>query len=229
MADNTLPQIKTIEEVAEYLRVDKEIVVREIESGRLHGFKIGQQWRCSDDDLLAYIGEVGAMAEAPQIQLAQTKTYNQTWNIVETEPFDFSWPKKGGGGYVEHYDRCYQATKVLDGQQYDFKIGFGNREVAGQMRRRVTIWLGYRAVVEFAGSNDYENDGLLAGVIRLRNGKQLSNTRVPDEYKGFKVGKYNSIVRGPRASKGMAVIVHRDDLRSMLDHAVIRAIWKELM
>jgi len=130
---------------------------------------------------------------------------------------------------LEHYDKGYEATKLIDGQQYTFKIGFGNRNAAGRNRRRVTIWLGNRAIVEFAGSNDYKNDRLLAGVIRLKSGKQLTNQRIPEEYQGFRVGRYNSIVQGPQASKGMAVVVYKDDLKTMLNHAVIRAIWKELI
>ena len=118
---------------------------------------------------------------------------------------------------------------MIDGHEYTFKIGFGNRKSSGQERRRVTIWLGNRAVVEFAGSNNYDDDGLLAGIIRLRNGKQLTTQRIPDEYKGFRVERYNSVVKGPRASTGMAVIVHKDDLKSMLNHAAIRATWKELI
>jgi len=161
----------------------------------------------------------------------QTRTYlsESTLDIVESEPFDFNWPKTGGGSYPEHYDKAYEATTTVSGQEYTFKIGFGNRESAGQERRRVTIWLGNRAVVEFAGSNNYQNDGLLAGIIRLKNGKQLTTQRIPDEYKEFRVERYNSIVNGPRASTGMAVIVHKDDLKSMLKHAVIRATWKELI
>ncbi|GAH95757.1 unnamed protein product, partial [marine sediment metagenome] len=59
-----------------------------------------------------------------------------------------------------HKRSSYEATTMINGQEYTFKIGFGNRESAGQMRRRVTIWIGNRAIVEFAGGNDYENDGI---------------------------------------------------------------------
>ena len=79
------------------------------------------------------------------------------------------------------------------------------------------------AVVEFAGSNDHGHDGLLAGIIRLKNGKQLTSEKIPEEYRRFGVQRYNSVIRGPRASTGTAVIVHKDDYKSMLEHAVIRA------
>jgi len=229
MTENTLPRIFTLEEVAEYLKVDEDMILHEFEAGNLHGFKISKEWRCSDEDLLIYMRGIRDSVEPSQPTSVKAPLSESTVNIIETEPFDFNWPKTGGGGYPEHYDKVYEATRMIDSQEYTFKIGFGNRKSAGQERRRVTIWLGNRAVVEFAGSNNYDDDGLLAGIIRLRNGKQLTTQRIPDEYKGFRVERYNSVVQGPRASTGMAIVVHKDDIKSMLEHAVIRATWKELI
>lgn len=230
MTENTLPQILTPREVADYLKVEVDTVFSELEAGNLRGFKIGAEWRCSEENILSYIKGDRIRTEIAYTQPRQTNhVYDRDWNIDEAEPFDFNWPKTGGGGYPEHYDKAYEATASINGHEYTFKVGFGNRESAGQERRRITIWLGNRAIVEFAGSNDYENDGLLAGIIRLRNGKQLTTQRIPDEYRGFRVERYNSVVNGPRASKGMAVIVHKDDFESMLNHAVIRATWKEII
>jgi len=227
MIDNTLPRILTLEEIAEYLKVDEGIILHELETGSLHGFKVGQEWRCSEEGLLAYIRRETDRREPSQPHLVKTPS-ESNWSIVEVGPFDFNWPKKGGGSNIEHYDKGYEATSTINSQEYTFRVGFGNRESAGQVRRRITVWLGNRAVVEFAGSNDFQSDGLLAGVIRLKNGKQLTTQRIPDEYRGLRVAKYNTVVQGPRASTGMAVIAHEDDLDSMLKHAVIRATWKEL-
>jgi hypothetical protein len=229
MDNNTLPRILTGKEIAEYLKVGQAVVIHELETGSLHGFKIGQEWRSSDEDLLAYIRRERRRDATSSAQLHTMKARSKSdWNIVEVAPLDFNWPKKGGGSNTEHYDKAYEATFTTNGQEYTFKIGFGNRESSGQVRRRVTVWLGNRAVVEFAGGNDYERDGLLAGIIRLKNGKQLTTQRIPDEYTEFRLAKYNTIVEGPRASTGMAVIVHKDDLKAMLEHAAIRATWKEL-
>ncbi len=227
--NNTLPRIFTLEEVADYLKVDENTVLHEFEAGYLRGFKIGKEWRCSDEDLLNYVRGVRDTIETPQPSPVKNPVPESAFNVVETGSFDFNWPKKGGGSNLGHYDKGYEVTTMINGQEYTFKLGFGNRKSAGHERRRVTIWLGNRAVVEFAGSNDYQNDGLLAGIIRLKNGKQLTTQRIPDEYKGFKIERYNSVIQGPRASTGMAVIVHKDDIKSMLEHAIIRATWKELI
>lgn len=150
------------------------------------------------------------------------------WTLEETGPFDFKWPSQGGSS-IEHYEKSYNATRVIDGQQITLKIGFSDRQAAGLLRKRVTVWLGNRPLVEFAGSNDYERDGLLASIIRLKNNKQLTYQRIPPEYEGFKIQRYNSVVNGPRASNSLAVIVHKEDLASMLEHALIRAKWKGIL
>jgi excisionase family DNA binding protein len=231
MGNNTLPPILTPKEVSGYLKVREDMVLRELEMGNLHGFKVGEEWRCSEEDILNYIrGEKIGIESAGSWQLSgKNPVQDGEINIIETGAFDFAWPKKGGGSRPEHYDKGYEATKKINGQEYVFKIGFGNRKSAGEVRRRVTIWLGNRAVVEFAGSNGHENDGLLAGIIRLKNGKQLTGQRIPEEYRNFRVERYNSIIQGPRASTGMAVIVHKDDFKAMLAHAIIRAAWKGLL
>jgi hypothetical protein len=64
----------------------------------------------------------------------------------------------------------------------------------------------------------------------LRNGAQLTpSQKVPEEYKNFRILRYNSIVKGARASTNMAVIVNKNDLQAMLEHAYIRAVWKKLI
>ena len=144
--------------------------------------------------------------------------------------FNFRWPKTGGGYEEEHFDEGYETTRQIDGHTFTFRIGFGNREAAGQLRKRVIVWLGNRPLVEFAGGNDYETDSLLASVIKSPDGLQVVlNSYLPDEYKEFNIVRYNSIVRGPYASGNLAIIVHKNDLESMLRHAIIRARWKELI
>jgi excisionase family DNA binding protein len=230
MLDSQLPKVMTIKEVAEYLKINEESIMKEIESGRLRGFQVDSQWRTTDSDLLAYIRGQTKNMEPAFAESEQGLDQNSDWEIRDIEPFDFSWPKTGDKNNVEHYDEAYEATRTINGQQLTLKIGFGNREVAGLMRRRGTIWLGNRAIVEFAGSNDFDKTGKLASVIRLRNNRQLTPfNRIPPEYSKYKIKKYNSVIKGPRASTNMAIVVHKDDLKSMLDHALIRATWKKLI
>ena len=221
-----LPSIWTLSEVAKYLKVSEQVVLGEIEAGRLNGFKVAEEWRCTQLDVQAYIRQPRSRVEN-QSQLSR-ENHENVWSLEDTGPFDFRWPKKGGSA-VEHYGKGYNATKLVDGQQIALKVGFSDRKAAGQMRKRVTVWLGKRPLVEFAGSNDYDKDGILASIIRLKNNKQLTYQRIPPEYEGFKVQRYNSVVNGRRASTGFAIVVHKDDLTAMLEHALIRANWKGLL
>jgi excisionase family DNA binding protein len=223
---DVLPRIWTLNEVAEYLKVSEEVVRSEIEAGRLNGFRVGQECRCTQLDVQAYIRQPRNKME--KRSQPDTESHESVWSIEEMGPFEFKWPKEGGST-VEHYEKGYNATKIVDGQQITLKAGFSDRRAAGQMRKRVTVWLGNRPLVEFAGSNNYDEDGILASIIRLKNNKQLTYQRIPAEYEGFKTQRYNSVVNGPRASTGFAIVVHKDDLTSMLEHALIRAKWKGLL
>ena len=92
------------------------------------------------------------------------------------------------------------------------------------------MWIDNWPLVEFAGGNNYESDELLASVIKVKGGTQLRPSgKIPEEYKNFNIARYDSIVQGRYASRNMAVIVSKDDLESMIRHAVIRATCKELI
>ena len=223
MDSGSLPKILTIEEIAEYLKTDKSIVTREIEEGRLRGFKLGSEWRTTATNLMEFINSSYTILLANQENKSELK-YNKA-DFIEIEPFDFQWPVE-----KEYFDTGYETTRNINGHTYTFKIGFTNRQAAGQMRRRVVIWKDNWPLVEFAAGNNYEVDGLLASVIKTKDGKQLRQSgRIPDEYRGLNIKRYDSIVRGPYASRNMAVVVKKDDLETMLQHAIIRAQWKELI
>lgn len=223
MTESALPKIMTIEEVAEYFKVDKDVISREIEQGHLRGFKIGEEWRFTDTNLVEYIGR--NHYSPPTEQLSRLTPQYETTGFTEIGPFDYQWPAG-----EESFEKGYETARTVNGREHMFKIGFTDRYAAGQMRRRVIVWIGNWPVVEFAGGNKYEADGLMASVIKTQGGKQLRPSgKVPEEYKDFRIARYDSIVQGSYASRNMAVIVHKDDLESMIRHAIIRAIWKELI
>jgi len=230
MINTNLPQILTPEEIAEYLRVTADEVLQEFETGNLRGFKVGLEWRSTDVDLMEYVGVDKQKMKAHINQMPTKLDTEVITEFAEIGPFHFGWPQYGGGVRREHYEIGYETTRRIKGRQFTFRIGFGEREAAGRLRPRVVVWLGNRPLVEFAGGNDYETDYLLASVIKLKSGRQLwPNEETPPEYQGFQVARYDSIVQGPYASTNMAIIVHKDDLESMLRHAIIRAQWKDII
>jgi excisionase family DNA binding protein len=223
MTNSILPKIMTIEEVADYFKIDKDVVVRELEQGHIHGFKVGTEWRFTDADLLEFISRNHYSLSLAQSDISTLK-YEET-GFREIGPFDYQWPAG-----EEHFERGYETARTINSREHTFRIGFTDRYAVGQMRRRVIVWMDNWPVVEFAGGNGYESDGLLASVIKTRGGKQLRpSSKIPEEYKDFHVERYDSIVQGPYASRNMAIIAPKDDLESMIRHAIIRANWKELI
>jgi len=230
MGNNSLPNIMTVKEIANYFKVGDDVILSEIEAGRLKGFKVGSEWRISDKEVFAYMGMQGSTIQIDATAPSMAPQIEARGGFEEIEPFDFKWPGKEGEGTIEHYDRGYEAVTQINGRQYTFRLGFGWREVAGRKRRRITVWIGNRAIVEFAGGNNYDRDKLVAGIIRLPNNRQLApHGQIPKEYKDFRVVRYDTIVQGRRASKNLAVVVNENNLDAMLQHAIIRAVWKGLV
>jgi len=223
MNDSILPNIKTIDDAADYFKTSKDIILKELEQGRLHGFKIGEEWRLTENDLAEYINR---NQHSPSTEKLSNSTIQyETTGFIEIEPFDYKWPAD-----EEHFEKGYETTRTINGREHTFKIGFTDRFAAGEMRRRIIVWINNWPVVEFAGGNEYETDGLLASVIKTQGGKQLRPTgKIPEEYKDFRIARYDSIVQGVYASRNMAVIVTKDALETMLRHAIIRATWKQLI
>ena len=223
MTDSNLPKIMTIDEVADYFRINKDVISRELGQGNLRGFKVGTEWRFTDANLLEFINRNHPSLSLDRLDSSILK-YEET-SFIEIEPFDYQWPKD-----TEHFESGYETTRNIKGRAHTFKIGFTDRQAAGQMRRRIIVWINNWPVVEFAGGNGYESDGLLASIIKTQNGKQLRPSgKIPGEYKDFHIERYDSIVQGPYASRNMAIIVSKDDLENMLRHAIIRATWKQLL
>jgi len=223
--ESGLPGIWKPAEVADYFGVNEEVVVRELEEGRLRGFRIGSEWRCSDLDLLKYIEGSKPRAMPYERMTQQVSSGNMVTDFFQIEAFDYRWPVE-----EEHFCKGYETIREINSRHFTFRIGMGEHKVIGMVRPHVVVWLGETALVEFTGGNNCEADGLMASILKLPDGKQLRpNETIPSAYEGFEVAAYNSIVQGPYAFRNMAVIVHKDDLESILLHAIIRAQWKELI
>ena len=54
---HTSPEMLTVDEIAEYLRVSRATICRWCGTGRLPAFKIGKSWRVQKRDLERYIDQ----------------------------------------------------------------------------------------------------------------------------------------------------------------------------
>lgn len=215
-----IPTVYTIEETAELLKTNPQAILSEINSGRMQAFKVGDQWRTTSKDILDFMSRPETQDPVTQF----TEQSSASTAMERTEAFSHTWPD----GSVEEYAEAYEGVVTLDGRQVGAKIGIGERSAAGKVRKRVVVFLDGRPTVEFAGVDDFEKSRLVASVVTLRNRKRLRpGHRAPDEYRAFRLVRYNSVVTGPRAMSVVAVLASIDDLNTMLSHAAIRAAFRE--
>lgn len=218
-----IPAVYTIDEVAQLLKVNARAITNEINAGRLAAFCVGGEWRTTDRSISEFISQGGSQEQAKPWQKEGPLSGTVT-RLEKVEAFSYKWPD----GAVEEYHEAYEGLVKADGAQIQAKIGIGERPAAGKMRLRVVVFLDGRPTVEFAGVDDFDESGLVAGVITLRNRKRLKPAqRVPDEYRSFQLVRYNTVITGPRAMSAMAVLAKINDYDTMLSHALIRAMFRD--
>lgn len=213
-------KIYTIKDIADILKTDTQAVIDEIKKGNIEAFKIGSEWRITEQSLLSFISSGGSH----DMDSEKPMKVSSNLEIHEAAPFKFTWPN----GWTEEYPQAYEGTLDKESMHFEVKIGVGEREAAGRIRKRVTVFLNGRPTVEFAGTDDFTESGLIASCITLPNRKRLKpNQSVPKEYQSFDIKRYDSVVKGPRAASSMAVVSKINDLETIVSHAVIRAIYRD--
>lgn len=239
------PEVLTLEAAAERLLTTPEKLHVELETGRLDGFQIGDEWRITVSALLKFmrVSPSNSQERTPAMTTTATLATPQSpdfttiladaeWDAVE--PFSFQWPDKKP---PSEYDEAYETHVRIGFRDYTLRIGFLTADSLGdKYRRRVAVFMGnppsLNPLVEFSGENSpsFAVTGRLASIVKLRSGHHLRPGQpVPAEYKDFPLMVYNQLVVGPYAAASMAVVAQKDDLRLMAHHALIRAHWKSLI
>lgn len=215
-----IPTVYTIEEAAQLLKVSPQVILDEIDAGHLEAFRVGNEWRTTDKSITDFISRGGSQAQIVPLD----KQGFSSIGLERVEAFSYRWPN----GTIEEYAEAYEGTVKVNSVQVGVKIGIGERPAAGKVRKRVVVLLDGRPTVEFAGVDDFEKSGLVASVVTLRNRKRLKpGQRVPDEYRSFRLVRYNTVVTGPRAMSVMAVLAKINDHDTMVSHAVNRAMFRD--
>lgn len=57
MGFEKLDDVLTVKELAEFLKVNTETVKRALKSGKLEGFKVGNEWRIYREDVVKWLLE----------------------------------------------------------------------------------------------------------------------------------------------------------------------------
>jgi excisionase family DNA binding protein len=228
--------VLTTAEIAALTRTAVDDVVAELEAGRLRGFRIGTEWRVTENALRVFMeGELMSasrketIAAFGSVTLMSDRDKQLKAQWTQRAKFAYTWPD---GRSKETYDVAYEAEVALTSGLYHFVIGYTNRTAAGMReRRRVIVFLGtvprIVPVVEFAGSNDFDQTHRLASVIKDRSGHHVrSDPQLPPEYQGMQTVIYSDVVVGPYAARSLAVLADSEDRDLMLHHALIRASYK---
>lgn len=220
--DHMLPeQIFTTEDVAKYLRVPAEAVESEIASGKLKSINVAGYVRIREFDLAGYMNEartrVSGASDIPEKEFRL--------RLHSAPDFSHRWPD----GSIEHYSNVAEGVATFHKSDYQVKIGFTQRLSAGQLRVRSLVLVDRYPSVEFvASSSEVQPESRMASIIKDRNGKQLPlGAELPPEYVGKTVGSYRSVVDGPGARNGAAVICESRDLETMAEHGVIRYKFRD--
>ena len=217
LTDNVL----TVEEISKHLRVPEDAVMSEVTSGRLRAINIAGHVRVRESDLNSYLNAGfeatgGSAAKKGWLDLTAIPDFDQIWPAVKGEPRS-----------TERFTDAREGIVRDDGRDRHIKIGFTFRKSAGKLRRRSLVLVNRYATVEFVAADD-KAVGKMASIIRDRDGKQLPiGATLPPEYKDLPVGPYNSVVQGPHASNGLAVICDSQDVETMVRHALIRYRFRE--
>lgn len=238
------PIVLTVPLVAERLLAPPEAIIADLEAGRLRGFKVGGEWRTTEECLFAFMGLPETVQQEPDADAEEAGAEEPqpvpalvdiAWR--EIEPFSYTWPTAAGGDpddVTEHHDPAFYAPVPFQGRQVPIRIGFTDRTVAGMERKRVNVFLESGSslipLVQFVGANDFEETGRLASVVKKEEGPHLRpGEPVPAEYQDMPRCVYSEVVVGKNAARSIAVLAHRDDLTLMARHGLIRARWKGLL
>jgi excisionase family DNA binding protein len=216
-------QILTLEEVSKYLRVPVDAVRKEVNAGRLRAMDIAGHYRVREYDLAKFKNE--AYTSAVPLVTPATASTGVLIDMHPAQDFGHTWPD----GKAEEYVRVLEGVASSGAKDYQVKVGFTHRESAGRRRSRTLVLVNRYPTVEFvAATDEVQPTGKMVSIIRGRNGKQLPvGAGVPPEYEGFPIGPYRSVVDGPGAPNGLAVICDARDSEVMVEHALIRYRFRE--
>lgn len=213
-------KVHTVEETGQILRTDTSTIMGEIEAGRLEAFRVGNDWRVTEQGIVDFIARGGSQFADSTVR----KPISSRVRLQEAPAFQYMWPN----GFTEEYCLAYEGTFEDTSRHFEVKVGIGEREAAGKNRKRVLVLVNGRPTVEFAGADDFERSGLVVSLITLPNKKRLkAHQPIPKEYRSFDVRQYNSLIKGPRAAKAMAVVAKIDDLNTIVSHAINRVIYRD--
>lgn len=216
----------SVEELAQRWGVDPADVEAEVARGELRAFVVNGKRRIAPEAVARFEGQAVAAAAPAGGQAPEDSPV-----FVTSAPFRHRWPN----GMEEAYAHAFEGRLVRGGATIYVRMGVGMRQTVGRERRRIVVFLAERPmggdgrpagrpVAEFVGTDDYQESGLVASLIKTAEGKEVRATAaLPPGYAGFEIVPYSSVVTGPYSHSGLAIVLRDDDRAGMTRHALLRA------
>jgi excisionase family DNA binding protein len=209
-------RILTVEEVAEHVRVSPDEIEAELQSGRLQGFRVGNNWRIRSDALEDFL-----RPKSPQTRQALD---SPQITFSKGVPFTHIWPSKKGqedSGPMD-FDSTYDGVANFKGHIRSIRIGFTTSSKPGK-RGKAVVFVDGRPMVIFRAA-DNRQSGLMVSIIKTDDRKQLrAGAPIPSEYSSFQIEPFRMHIAEKHSSTNLAVVCKKGDLQTMADHALIRA------
>jgi hypothetical protein len=137
------------------------------------------------------------------------------------------WPEG-----IETYPLWLEYRVAVDNGHRTYRVGFGSRPVYGRERRRVVVWDGDRALVEFFGADDFEVTGDLLAELKVEVGGSVRMCGypadlVPDRYSGLPIVGLPTRVTGSGVRNAWAVVTNIANHRVILALAALRQLERD--
>jgi excisionase family DNA binding protein len=236
-----------IDQAAAWMGLPSSAIRDAVARGQLPAVQIGDYVRLSRSALLMAAGQA---PQSPAIAESQAAPPEPPVPLPITQeiggipvPTGLSWvqePEPGalftareGSGHVYHFPRKKDVEPDVEAETYtavwNATISLHGRTmpvVVGQSKRyglgRLTVWIDRYPVVEFVSTRD--GTGWASMIQRgLKIGEQI-----PALYRRCKVEPYRLVtgMAGSGVPNTLAVVVDRDDIRSIVHHAAVRWLSK---
>ncbi len=205
-----LPEIFTVEEAAQFLKVPKEVIEQEIRAGRLRASKIGEEMRILENALLELFDE----------SWTSTPVMGELSDLQESPDFDYKWPS----GYTEHFTSAKEG-ELKEGESIVYiKVGKCLRYAFGRDRKRVVVFFNDYPNTEFV-----ETDAPVGYYYSLIPGNPEPRQHlwegdpIDSVWRQFTIRKQAEVVKGPRTTEGLVVVVKEDELETMIRFTRLKA------
>ena len=139
------------------------------------------------------------------------------------------WPAADGGVNAEAFTTAWQATVSLHGQTVTVRIGESRRDAAGLVNHGHLVVVFGPTSCEFIETRDGAG---WAGIIRPDGRKTLPvGSTPPPLYATARLAPYREVTgaSGAGVPSGLALVVARDDLESVVHHAAARRLAQQCL